>query len=120
MQRSGASDSKAPSSASSRAQSSGRNGHKRAHSTPAAKAPLGDRSDTVLRMPSPRFAISATVAQAPAHDRLEVLDAVVAVDDDGTIAAVEPAGSASAGSLLASAPTVVHATPDELLLPGLI
>src|SRR5262245_12320839 len=83
-------------------------------------APLGDRPGTVLRMPSPWFAISATVAQAPAHDRLDVLDAVVAVDDDGTIAAMEPAGSAGAESLLASAPTVVRATPDELLLPGLI
>lgn len=40
------------------------------------------------------FTLSARVMQTPAPDRLEILDhAVIAVADEGTIAAVEAAGS---------------------------
>jgi guanine deaminase len=59
--------------------------------------------------------------QTPAPDRLEILDdAVVAVGDDGVIAAVEASGS-EAGRALLDAPGEHHATPaGSVLLPGLV
>jgi guanine deaminase len=68
--------------------------------------------------------VSATVIQAAAPDRLEVIeDAVVAVDDAGVITAVVPASSPEGAALLASgdgATERVAAAPGEVLIPGLV
>jgi guanine deaminase len=68
--------------------------------------------------------VSATVMQAAAPDRLEVIeDAVVAVDDAGVITGVERAASAAGTALLASgiaAGERVVAAPGEVLIPGLV
>jgi guanine deaminase len=68
--------------------------------------------------------VSATVMQAAAPDRLEVIeDAVVAVDDAGVITAVEPGASAEGAALLRSAGgSVEHvaAAPGSVLIPGLV
>jgi guanine deaminase len=66
------------------------------------------------------FTITANVLQTPAPDRLEALQAVIAVDDVGVIAAVEPAGSGAAARLLAM-PGEHRSTPaDSVLLPGMV
>lgn len=68
--------------------------------------------------------VTATVMQAAAPDRLEVIeDAVVAVDDAGVITAMEPAASAEGAAILRSAGGSVErvsAAPGEILVPGLV
>ncbi|MFT3774955.1 MAG: amidohydrolase family protein [Minicystis sp.] len=64
--------------------------------------------------------IEAKLMQTPVAERLQVVDAVVAVDQSGTITAVEPAGSSSAAVLRAAADEVVTAPEGSVLLPGLV
>lgn len=66
------------------------------------------------------FTIAARVLQTPAPDRLEALDAVVAVDDSGVITAVEPAGGAAARALLERPGEHLATPPEAVLLPGLV
>jgi guanine deaminase len=67
------------------------------------------------------FIVSARVMQTPAPDRLQVIeDALVAVDDDGLVTAVEPEGSAAAGQLLRSSADRVRTPPGSVLIPGLV
>jgi guanine deaminase len=68
-----------------------------------------------------RLAVVGTAYHTPGADRLEVLaDMVIAVDDRGTIVAVEPADSPSGHELVASATEVVRLGADRRLLPGLV
>jgi guanine deaminase len=68
--------------------------------------------------------VSATVMQAAAPDRLEVIeDAVVAVDDAGVITAVERSTTAEGAALLGSAGgavALVRAAAGAVLIPGLV
>ena len=70
------------------------------------------------------FVISATVMQTPARDRLSILDAVVAVDDDGVITAVAERTAAAGQALLRDAAAaftrVVDVPANAVLLPGLV
>jgi guanine deaminase len=61
------------------------------------------------------------VMQAPAAERLEILDAAILVDDAGAILAVEAAGTEGA-AVLAARPDVLVVTtpPGSVLLPGLV
>ncbi|HEX5826907.1 MAG TPA: amidohydrolase family protein [Candidatus Limnocylindrales bacterium] len=68
----------------------------------------------------PALVVSARLAQAPARDRLQLLDAVIAVDEEGVILAVEEAGTTAAAALAASAGTHEVAPDRALLLPGLV
>ena len=59
--------------------------------------------------------------QTPAADHLQVLeDAVVAVDDEGLITAVEASGSEAGGALLRSGAARVATPPGSVLIPGLV
>jgi guanine deaminase len=68
--------------------------------------------------------VSATVMQAAAPDRLEIIeDAVVAVDDAGVITAVSSSAAPEGAALLASTgddAEHVTAAPGEVLIPGLV
>lgn len=67
------------------------------------------------------FVIRTTVMQTPAPDRLEVLhDVVIAVDERGTIEAVEGADSTVGRAWSARASAVIAPPPGSVLLPGLI
>ncbi len=59
--------------------------------------------------------------QTPAADHLQVVEhAVVAVDDEGLITAVEAAGSEAGGALLRSTAAHVATPPGSVLIPGLV
>ena len=69
--------------------------------------------------------VRARLLQTPAPDRLEAIDdAVLAVDADGVIAAVERASDAAGAALLASASSadgaLVVTPPGSVLIPGLV
>ncbi len=71
------------------------------------------------------LAVSGVVMQTPAHDRLEVAEAVVEVDDEGVITAVHDradraGGAAAAERALTEADETVVLDPGVFLLPGLI
>jgi guanine deaminase len=65
--------------------------------------------------------IRARLLQTPAPDQIEaVADAVLAVDDDGVISAVEGADSPNGAALLAGASSVLTTPPGSVLLPGMV
>jgi guanine deaminase len=67
------------------------------------------------------FAVTASILQTPAPARLEAIgDAVIGAGDDGTITAVEPAGTAAAEALLGAAATTVRTPPGSVMIPGLV
>jgi guanine deaminase len=66
------------------------------------------------------FAIDAIVYQTPTADQLMAEQVVVAVGEDGIIAAVEPSGSPAAHALLQRADSRVVFDVNQRLLPGLI
>jgi guanine deaminase len=67
------------------------------------------------------FIVSARVMQTPAPDHLQVIeDAVIAVDDDGLITAVEQEGTAGAGHILRAGVGRVSTPPGSVLIPGLV
>ena len=65
--------------------------------------------------------IAARVLQTSSPDRLEAIDdAVIAVADDGTITAVEHAGSGEGRALLASDAERIATPQGSVLLPGMV
>jgi guanine deaminase len=67
------------------------------------------------------LAVAGTAYHAPTPDHLEVLhDVVFAVDDDGTIVGVHPAGDPAADRAMAVAQHVHRLAPTQRLLPGLV
>lgn len=63
---------------------------------------------------------AATVMQTPTPDRLDVREVVIAVDDNGVIAAVDSAGSEAAQALVDSSVEHVAVPAGSVLLPGVI
>ena len=70
------------------------------------------------------LAVAGTLMQTPAPDRLSVIDAVVAVDTSGTIAAVHdgstPEGAAAGQAAMEAATERVDLAPGTFLMPGLV
>lgn len=64
--------------------------------------------------------VSGTLMQTPTPDGLTVEDVVVEVGADGIVAAVHPAGSATARGAIQGAPDVVRLGDHQRLLPGLV
>ena len=64
--------------------------------------------------------ISARLMQAPAPDRLEILDAVIEVDAAGVITTVESADSDAGRALAAADGERLVTPPGTVLLPGLV
>jgi guanine deaminase len=70
---------------------------------------------------APALVVVGDVLQTPAGDRFEhIPDAVVAVDGDGVIAAVERLGQPAGVALVAAAEEVVRLPSEQALLPGLV
>ncbi len=66
------------------------------------------------------LAVSGTLMQTPAPDRLVVIDAVVEVDRAGTIAAVHDRASVAGRHALDAATERVDLDPGTFLMPGLV
>jgi guanine deaminase len=70
------------------------------------------------------LAVAGTLMQTPAPDRLAVMDAVVEVDDTGTVAAVHDRstseGAAASRAALGSAAKRANLAEGTVLMPGLV
>jgi guanine deaminase len=68
----------------------------------------------------PAFTIEGTIYQTPAVDTFTATNSVIAVNTDGSITAVVPAGSPEATELITTSPSHTRLADDQRLMPGLI